>query len=294
MNKYFVLLSLIIFYIADGQTLNQIEIPLSDSRGVPFYYGGSPLDYWIDGFDLDSKGDLFFLGGNKTTLVKVDKNKNIIYRKEHQQFYPNQIKIQNNRVYVFDITNRRNELFILDASNGDILDRIPNLLTNKVNKGVWYTDTSLIMWVYHDENRPIMNSETAFLEYSLDGRYLGKQSSQYGLPKMTFDNIIKQLKAEDVFLDLRYLGNLGDTIVVKNDELINLRDGKMRYEFRIWFCSKSGEKLKEILLNGENFGEYFGGAPEEHWKLKNRNIYILNRKQKKAVVTIIPIDQFIK
>ena len=74
------------FFICFAQSFvkKQTLIPLSDVNGVPFKKDPELNDLIINGFEIDSKGNFYFLGGEKTVCLAVFAGNKQLYRKTYK------------------------------------------------------------------------------------------------------------------------------------------------------------------------------------------------------------------
>jgi len=87
-------------------------------KGVPFSKDHRG-EYYIEGFDVDSNENLYFLGGEKATLASFSKYGKNIYRKSYLNLIPGQIHIVGKKLYFFEMGDRSlNTLVEIDKTNG--------------------------------------------------------------------------------------------------------------------------------------------------------------------------------
>ncbi|MCH7401828.1 hypothetical protein ACFOUP_16300 [Belliella kenyensis] len=256
----------------------QIIIPLNLNSGVPFLNDVNIYGYIIEGFDVDESGLFYFLvnsevqSGNSSILACFEKNK-LVYKKNITQFGGNSINIVGDRLYVFDPNYKRNNLFVLDIKTGEIIEKYPNIIENSISNYI-LTDTALIASTFNLEERISIDTEHAFLHFDLKGNLIGKVDNLYGLDKLFLPE------------EKQYLGVWDDNLVFWDfDYTIN------KHIFSIFDISLNW--MGKLIVSSDEVGEdIYGleGFPQEHRKLLEGKVYMLNRKDKNAVITILPLD----
>lgn len=255
---------------------DQTRIPLSNSTGVP--YLPDRLGPLVGGFEVDSVGDYYFMGGPsiiEATLVKMDKNGKSIFRHTYPGLCPNQIHLDKGRIYFFDNYRQKNTMYVLNANTGSIIGRYPFHLRNTVNDIFWFTDSTVTLWVW-DYGKPIsVHTPMGHVKFSIKGKYLGQVKNEYDLPAKLYQDPENNTSW--------YLGSSEDTLIFVQPELTN--NLKMKYKF--WLEDTSGQVLDTAIIGGAVLGSQFDEAPEEHWKLRNHMIYVLMQEGKDALITRI-------
>ena len=249
---------------------------MSQKNGIPAQYTKEYKDYFIEGFDIDSVGSYYFLCGQKATLVKIGRDKSPLFRKTYDQFSPNSMTVQKGKIFIFDNTYNHNTLTVLNSQNGDIIKQYPKLLLNVVNS-CFYDDSAIILEVFNAEKPITMNTNVAYLKYRMNGEFIEEVKDKYGVPLSIF--------SEQAVNMVGYIvGQVNDTLVFKksDDEIGNCT---------FWIGDTSGKIFQKAVITGKIFGTFLPEGEQEHFKVRNRNIYVLSRKEKNVCITIIPIDQ---
>jgi hypothetical protein len=249
----------------------QIKIPLDNEKGVPFYYS-EDVDYLIDGFEVDEKGNFYFLGGENAILACF-KDNSPIFRKRYTEFMSNQIYAFNDKLYVFDSYYNKNNLFILDKNNGTILNNYPLIIRNSVNSFL-FRDTTLIMEVFDNKKKIDMSTQLGFALFSLTGKFIKQINNPYNLSD------ILNPKSRTV----QFLGQWENSFIYWDYNL-----DKRLYKFSL--KNIEGKIIATQNIDEKIFGKSFYGNPIEHKKLRNGNIYILSRDGNDAVITILPLKE---
>ena len=81
----------------------QLRIPLNMQTGVPFVRDPEEDQYIIDGFDIDSNENFYFLAGKGAILACFSKDGKSLYRKSFPNLVPGQMHVLGNRIYFFEI-----------------------------------------------------------------------------------------------------------------------------------------------------------------------------------------------
>lgn len=268
--SFYVLIMIVIAFCTSSFTYKQVKIPLNNDNGVPFYK--DEIDYYIDGFDIDKKGNFYFLGGENAILACFT-GENLKFRKTFTEFRPNQIYLLDDKIYLFDDKFRKNNLFSLDRNSGNIISRNQNILKNSVNSFL-FRDTSLIIEIFNNQKSIDMSTELGIVLFSLTGKFLKQVNNVYNLPS----NLNPKSGAG------QYLGQWNDDYVYWAYDLDN-----RLYKFIL--RNKKGEIIATQNIDEKVFGKKFYGNPIEHRKLRNGSIYILGRDEKEVIITELPLKE---
>ena len=253
---------------------SRIVVPLSNLTGVPYYKG--KLDFHVSGFDIDNKGGLYFLAGANTTLVKFSAEGKEVYRKTFTAFQPNPMTIRQDKLYIFDNNYSKNSLFILNTEDGSIVKTVSKVIDNVVNS-FWYSDSFLVFEVFNAEKNITMKTQLGFVLSGLDGKLKGETDTRYALPDSIYPRAYEN---ETVW----YLGKWKDQFLFQVYDFDNR-------QFKFWLADLEGHVSRKNEISETFFGKRFSESPQEHWKLRNGLLYVLTRKEDKAVITKIGIEE---
>lgn len=267
-KKYYFLLFIVYYFMtvacSSNDAYKQVMIVLNNNNGVPFYH--DEFDYYIDGFEVDNEDMFYFLGGDNAILACF-KDTQLIYRKQYFNFKANQIYTINNRLYVFDYMYEKNNLYVLDKANGNIINEYQNIIKNRVNSFL-FRDTSLIIEVFNYQDKINMKTEIGFVLFNLNGEFDKQVKNIYNVSEEFYD----------IVGGADFLGQWEDNYVFWDYDLDN-----RKYVFLL--KNEEGKILATKRIGEEIFGKPFYGNPIEHRKLRNGVIYILGRKGDNAVIT---------
>lgn len=257
-----------------SNSYNQIRIPLDNQKGVPFriIYNDQ---YLVQGFDIDSNGNYYFLGGEKATLACYSKDGKSICRKTYPGRVPSQTYILGEKLYFLEIG--ANDLYTLVEINR--MDGSINHIYSKTIKSV-ITSYGCLQVSSYDFRNSILhitcldsqgNEKANAKCFNLKGTLL-PDCSQYALSSAAIENETNYM----------YLGRFDNNYVLGkfND------DGK-RYDLSLRDSSNAviadtfivRTVLKETIIGDEGF------MLPEHIRIKNNKLYTLHRDNNLAVVT---------
>lgn len=247
----------------------QIRIPLNNSSGVPFYYHNNI--YYLEGFEVDEKEKLYFLGGEKPRL-RVFSNSQKLLSKDYSEFQVNPIKLIDDKLYIFDIEKKT--LFSLNRYNGEILYQAKFNINRNINSISFLDSTIVIEYIQISNDR--VKTTRIFDQYSLNGELLGRLQNPHNLPSQLYKD-----DSEDY-----YLGLYADFLVFWS---LNYET----FEEMILLKNKNGDIIENLALQKDLIGAPFYGNPPEHKLLRNSKIYILGHNKNEAIVTIIELKDLI-
>jgi hypothetical protein len=251
-------------------TFKQVRIPLNNEIGVPFFKDQN--DYYVDGFDIDINGNLYFLGGENAILTCFA-GENIVFHKKYTEFKSNQINLLGDNIYLFDYKFEKNNLFKLNRENGDIISRYDYIVINRVNAFL-FKDTNLIVELFNYQEKIDLATERGFILLSLKGKFLKQVNNLYNLP----DNLNPKNR------EVQFLGRWDDNYVYWNYDL-DIRF----YEFIL--RNNTGDIIATQRIDEKIFGKPFYGSPIEHKKLRNDKIYVLGHDEHDAIITEMQLKE---
>jgi hypothetical protein len=258
--------------------LIQYEIPFDNSSGVPFDYDEMYSGYIVEGFDVDDNGLFYFLGG-QTAIIACFKENRQIFRQYYGKFRSNDLHIYKDKIFVFDNTENRNNLFVLNRENGEIERAFKNIIINSVNN-YSFLDSSIVLRVFNDETNISIATEMAYVEFDLEGNMISTANGQYNLPEIIAEKVGAQ----------RYLGIWKESYVFYENKLIDFQEESLIF----YLYDDEGELIQKTQYSSSIFGkDIYGmeGFPEEHKKLKNDKIYWMGKKENSALISIISVEK---
>jgi hypothetical protein len=273
----FIILFLANGFICISQPLikKQIVIPLNNKLGVPFYKDDITHELVVDGFDIDAKGNFYFLGGDKSTCLAVFLGNKPIYRRTFKWFPTGPIYIYGNDLYTFDNSRTVNNLFVINPTSGTLINKISHISGKHFNS-IKFVDSCLIL-------ERLGYPNFTYEQFALNGKYLKKADGRYNI-----DSLIIPEKGTNSKSCL-FIGKWQNAYVFSD------LTGKNMETQTFWLVDNDGKVRNKRILPNDNklFGDDFYEAfPTEHLKVRNGNLYVLGRKGNNAVITIVPLDSF--
>ncbi len=247
----------------------QTLIPLDNIKGVPFYKDLEMNDLDIGGFEIDSNGNFYFLGGDKTICLAAFSNNRPIYRKTFSKRRPESLYINNNSLYTFETGGFGvNNLVELKLSDGVI----KNIYTHLISKNIasyTFADSSIVIGIQSAD-------KDEFYQYNLKGKYIKQVVNQYNILSNILPPKIQQS-------DWELLGKWNDNYIFWN---INPESTKNE---KICMVNKDGEVLATKLLPANFSGDGYVSNPPEDRKVRNGSLFVLGRRGKYALITEVPL-----
>jgi len=271
-----VALFLIVVAFTSNDDYKQIRIPLGNESGVPLYK--QDIFYFVNGFDVDEKGYYYFLGGENAILACFKGNE-LVYRKKYDELKANQINILDDKLYLFDFKDEKNNLFVLNKADGSIIDSYKNILKNRVNSFL-FMDTGLIIEMFDNKKKIDMSTQMEFAMFDLTGKFIKQVGNRYDLPKVMYPNEFEVNATQ-------FIGKWNNNFVYWDYDI----DNKL---YRFTLRNKECKLIGTANIDKKFFGKPFYGNPIEHKKLRNGNIYILSQDGNDAVITVLPLKVLFK
>jgi hypothetical protein len=274
----FIKTCIVVLIFTTSFTYKQVKIPLDNEKGIPYIMELNNRFYSVDGFEIDNKGNFYFLGGGYNPTLVCYSGSIIKFRKKYTEFCSNPIHIIGDTLALFDRAfekdkpDQSNSLIILSASNGNIINKFPHTVTNNVNS-CSFMDTSLILEVWVDKEN-INSPPRIFLLYSLAAKFIKQIDNAYNLPELIYPARFKNTGNE-------YLGEWNNNFVYWYIPDKNIQ--------KIFLINKEGVLIASTNIDKKLFGESFFWNPPENRKLRNGNIYVLGHQGTNAVITILPV-----
>lgn len=253
----------------------QILIPLDNQKGVPFEIGNEIKDYYIEGFEIDDKGDFYFLGGSSTIcLTKFTGNK-LIYRHSFSKnnTIGSQLFFRRDTLYTYN-SAVPHTTSLINSTNGQLIKNYKSKYKEDINSFQFLTD-GIVVESYG-------KSPVHYYLYNLKGDKMKEVLNKYNLPFMEPSSLAPWPTSQ-------FIGMWNDKFVFYSRRIDSngIRDG--------FFTTDSTGKIlqqKVIVDYLSTFGQTFAESPPEFRKIRNNNLYVLGRKGKLAVITEIPLKTF--
>lgn len=250
--------------LSGAQSYKQIRIPLNNVKGVPFSKDEQG-SYYIDGFDIDDKGNFYFLGGEKATLSYFQ-DQRLIFSRKYSTIASGQIHWFNNGLFVFTNKNNENALFKLNASNGEIEKKYVKITQDNINS-FSFQDSTLVLEIFK-------GLKPEFALFDLKGQFVRRVKNPFNLP----DCLTPQS------VDIQFIGNWKGYYVFWEFDIDN-----NTYNFTL--RNQKGDAEAAISINSNKVGKTFSENPNEHKKIRNNTIYMLGREGNTAIVTALPLKE---
>jgi hypothetical protein len=258
----------------------QIRIPLGMQTGVPFEKDHEG-NYSIDGFEIDSSGNIYFLGGNKATLACFTKDRKSSFRKTYPHLVAGEMKIVGGSLFVFESGEESlNTIVELNKTNGSVIKEYPNVKKVLASRGCLQIDS----YIFIDSMLKIryIDSEgiekTKFACFDLHGELLPDCKERSSAA------IAKEVKFE-------HLGRYGNNYVLGKF----IEDGK---KFLVSLRDPSDKTLADTSIDTKYLEDPFCGTqgcmPPDHRKVRNNKFYWLNRDGNIAAITVIDLATFVR
>ena len=270
------MVAFVIGIVQADESEERLFFPLSETKGVPFYYWQKVDINIVDGFTVDTAGNLYFMGGENSTLAKYNCRGEEIYRKSYKEFAPSKIYVHEGKIYLFDYSHDRNNLFVLDAQTGTILKTARKIIENRVN-GSSFSIGKLVVAVF-DFGKPVhLGSRVTNLVFSLDGEYI-EESDDPDVPG-DFQRPVEYHRHA-----YSYLGKTSDGLHIIH--FWNIEEDT----YTVAGVSKEGEfrfmnEMPESIL-----GEMFYDGMPDSWCFQNGCIYVLGEKDGQAMITKLNVE----
>ena len=274
------------FSYTKDSTYVQYEYELSNINGVPFSIVMEYHCLW--GFDVDDSGDFWFFGGDTATLVHASSKGKFLNRKKVLGVYATAINVKEKHIFFFD--RRKNDLYSYDVSSLEEDNVYKNVTSENVNSYTFEKDGIILEIV--DAKPPYdVNEMFKYKLYSFDGNYIKELGNRNDLPKIfdktNYDNYSKIFDKRNYHY---YLGKYNELYLFT---MYNFKNKKNK-TYTISAIDSLGNIKNKVEFEKQIFGESFFEAPDQHWNRKFDNIYVLARKDKKAVITEIRLSKILR
>ncbi|MBD2767446.1 hypothetical protein IC235_06025 [Hymenobacter sp. BT664] len=246
------------------------KMPFDNKSGVP-YFKDPEIGYSVDGFEVDSKGVLYFLANNydskKSNLVAF-KGGSRIYSK-YYPFNLARLSLCDKGLYSADFLAKAHSLYKFNKDNGLLLARFS--INNKYRDNAFiFANCFLIVESIRSEGADI---ESTYYRYDLSGKLVNKPTNAYGLENSpNLDN------PDDSGAD--FLGYYNDRQVYINYDLDNNL-------YDVFLFSNGGANRNKYTIGP------IKGKPlmrvDEFIKLRNNSIFFLTELKNDALLTEVPI-----
>jgi hypothetical protein len=275
---FFALCSYLQTRTKQSKPYNQIRIPLDNQKGVPFRKVYND-EYLVQGFDIDSNENYYFLGGDKATLSCFSKEGKSVYRKSFPGLFPGQVYIWGEKLYFLEIGPTSSYTLVeINRIDGSINHRYSKTIKSVLAS---YGCVQEASYDFRDSILHITCLDSQGIEkanpkcFNLKGKLL-PGCDQYTLSNAAIENDP----------DYVYLGRFGNNYVLRK-----FSDDSKRYDLSLRDSSNAviadtfivRKVLTESILGDEGF------VLPEHIKIKNNKLYTLHREKNVAVVTSIDL-----
>jgi len=260
----------------------QISIPLNLQSGIPYSKDHEDGDYYVEGFDVDSNENFYFLGGNKATLACFSNEGKSLYRRSFSNLVPGQMNIWEKKIYFFEIgVNNLNTLVEIDKSNGMVIQQYPKTIT-KVLKSYGYKQIyayqfdeflDSILHITYIDSGGIENTKTICFNLRAELIPDCGQHVANGPP----------IASEGRF---EHLGKWGNKYVLGRFD----DDDNNKYDLSL--RDSANNEIAKSFVDRRYLGKPMCGTycmPQEHRKVRNDKLYMLNRDKNMAVITEIDL-----
>lgn len=250
--------------------------------GVPFVRDPEEDQYIIDGFDIDSNENFYFLAGKGAILACFSKDGKSLYRKSFPNLVPGQMHVLGNRIYFFEIGLKSlNTLVEIDKNNGMIVQQYPKTIA-KVLRAYGYQQ---IDYYQFDE----------FSDTILHITYIDSEGNEK--PKTICFNLKGELIANcghhltngsGVERETHYehLGKWG------NDYVLGRFDDDDNNKYDVSLRDSANNEVAKSFVDRRYLGDPMCGEycmPQEHRKVRNGKLYMLNRVKNMVAITEIDL-----
>jgi hypothetical protein len=299
---FLLLLSLILVSYCSSQIIkNQIKLPLDNTSGIPHWIVDGPTSIVINGFDVDSVGNYYFVGGDykkQTTVLAVFKGNKQKYRKIYNTHFPGNIFIHNSKIYLiydynmYNTKVKRNTLYELDIKDGKILKKYPRLFENHV-RDYAFVDSLMVLMIEDTNRLRPYPPNYYYIILNLKGEFIGRAENQniYDLP----DSL--KLKHKKNMFHIQYLGRWNNFLLFFDQELTG-SSSNANENYKFYFKDINGNTLGATTLDDEALGMLFiesDGYEDDYLKLRNGSIYVLGRKDKEdVIITELSVEELYK
>lgn len=251
------------------------EINISIEKKYAFPY--------IEGFDIDENGCLYFLSGINSEL-QVFENEKKLFSKRYDLFSPTNIYIYDNNIYVFcqDIIKGeilpRNDLYVIDKKNGEILKCYKHILKKHSNILPQYKDSIFIVEVTNEAS-----SDREYFAYDLKGNFIKKTYNHLDVSKVEFSTIYSPL-LKDSFHGFKYLGKYNGGYLYFN-KIYRKESDENNSIIQITKTDTFGNIIGEYKIDEKILGNEFLPSSFNYEIIKNDVLYFLRFDDNNVVIT---------
>ena len=278
----FIICSYLPLGLSQVNPYKQIRIPLNMQTGIPFVRDAEEDQYIIDGFEVDSNENFYFLAGQAATLVCFSKDGKNLYRRFFPNFAPGEMHISGSKIYFFEIGLKSlNTLVEIDKSNGMFVQQYPKMIT-KVLKSYGYQQ---IDGYQFDEFR----DSILHITYIDSGGIEKRKTICFNLKAELIPNCADHLaNSPAVYSESQYelLGKWG------NDYVLGRFDDDNNDKYDLSLIDSANKEIAKSFVDRRYLGKPMCGEycmPKEHRKVRNGKLYMLNRDKNMAAITEIDL-----
>jgi hypothetical protein len=267
---------------SQGSPYKQIRIPLNMQTGIPFVRDAKEDQYIIEGFEVDSSENFYFLAGKAATLACLSKDGKSIYRKTFLNFVPGEMHILGNKIYFFEIGLKSLYTLVeIDKSDGMFVQQYPKMIAKVLRS---YGSQQLDGYQFDEFRDSVLH-----ITYIDSGGVEKPKTICFNLRAELIPNCNDHLAnspAVDSESQYERLGKWGkDYVLGRFDD-----DNNNKYDLSLR-DSANNEIAKSFVdrryLGKPMCGEYC--MPKEHRKVRNGKLYMLNRDKNMVVITEIDL-----
>lgn len=268
--------------LSQSTPYRQIRIPFNMQTGVPFVKSPEDHQYILEGFEIDSNENFYFLAGKAATLACFTKDGKSLYRRFFTNLVPGEMHIVGNKIYFFEIGPKSLKTLVeVDKSNGMIVQQYPKTIT-KVLRAYKYQQLdgyqfdefrdSILHITYIDSSGIEKPKTICFnLKAELMPTCTGYPASS---PKVDSEGQYEQL------------GRWG------NNYVLGRFDDNDNNKYDLSLRDSANNEIAKSFVDRRQLGEPMCGEycmPKEHRKVRNGKLYMLNRDKTMAKITEIDL-----
>lgn len=259
----------------------QIQLPFSVDSGVPFVYWDETRANVVGSLTTDSLHNLYIIGGLPATLVKLTPQGKQLFRRKCQelQMEVGQIYPADGKIYVFYSGLGENDLYVLNAENGQIEKTLGKITEDTINSH-WFRDGKLILHAFGPRAKGDIGINLKPLVFDLNGKFVGPAENPYNITAFDYtEESWKQLGG--------YLGKYKGAYLFDDWDVDNKK-------YVLTLVGGDGKRQAWGEIPEDVFGGMLYGEVGEFWSLQGDWISVLGEQGDHAIITTIRIDEYLK